>query len=82
MKTRRQVRNEVNYLCYTSSFEPRNVKEALTSEYRTTAMHEELGQFVRNNVWTLVPRPDNMNVISTKWIFKNKYDEFGIRQDL
>ena len=40
-------------------------------------MHQELGQFVRNNVWTLVPRPNNMNVIDTKWIFKNKSDKFG-----
>ena len=40
-------------------------------------MHEELGQFVRNDVWTLVPRPNNVNVIGTKWIFKNKSDEYG-----
>ena len=26
MKIRRQVRNEVNYLCYTSLLEPKNVK--------------------------------------------------------
>ncbi|GMP54042.1 hypothetical protein CsSME_00019320 [Camellia sinensis var. sinensis] len=40
-------------------------------------MHEELGQFERNKVWTLVPRPRDMNVIGTKWIFKNKSDENG-----
>ena len=40
-------------------------------------MHEELCQFVHNDVWTLVPRPNNVNVIGTKWIFKNKSDEFG-----
>ena len=28
-------------------------------------------------VWTLVPRPKNTNIIGTKWIFKNKFDEFG-----
>ena len=32
MKTRSQVRNKVNYLCYTSSLEPKNVKETLTDE--------------------------------------------------
>ena len=40
-------------------------------------MQEELGQFVRNEVWTLVSRPSHVNVIGTKWVFKNKYDEFG-----
>ena len=66
MKTRRQVRNEVNYLCSTSLLEPKNVKEALTDEHWITAMHEELGQFVHNDVWTLVPKPNNVNVIGRK----------------
>ena len=38
-------------------------------------MHEELNQFVRNDVWELVPRPENAHVISTKWIFRNKTNE-------
>ncbi|KAL0561585.1 hypothetical protein IC582_002019 [Cucumis melo] len=38
-------------------------------------MQEELLQFKRNNVWTLVPKPDVANIIGTKWIFKNKTDE-------
>ena len=40
-------------------------------------MHEELAQFERNHVWKLIPRPHHTNVIGTKWIFKNKTDEFG-----
>ena len=40
-------------------------------------MHEEIHQFVRNDVWELVPRPKGVNVIGTKWIFKNKLDEHG-----
>ena len=39
------------------------------------AMQEELGQFIRNEVWELVSRPKRMNVIGTKWIYKNKSDE-------
>ena len=38
-------------------------------------MHEELNQFVRNDVWELAPRLENVHVIGTKWIFKNKTDE-------
>ena len=40
-------------------------------------MHEGLNQFVRNDVWELVPRPKDTHVIGTKWIFKNKTDEDG-----
>ena len=40
-------------------------------------MHEELNQFVRNDVWELASRPENVHVIDTKWIFKNKTDEDG-----
>ncbi|MDD0148727.1 reverse transcriptase domain-containing protein, partial [Shigella flexneri] len=40
-------------------------------------MQEELNQFTRNDVWYLVPRPRNCNVIGTKWIFRNKSDEKG-----
>ena len=40
-------------------------------------MHEELNQFIRNDVWELVPRLENVHVIGTKWIFKNKTDEDG-----
>ena len=38
-------------------------------------MHDELLQFQRNDVWTLVPRPEGEYIISTKWIFHNKTDE-------
>jgi len=40
-------------------------------------MQEELNQFKRSEVWDLVPRPEGMNVIGTKWIYKNKSDENG-----
>ena len=40
-------------------------------------MQEELNQFKRSEVWDLVPRPDGMNVIGTKWIYKNKSDQHG-----
>ena len=40
-------------------------------------MQEELNQFTRNDVWDLVPRPENYPIIGTKWVFKNKLDEHG-----
>jgi hypothetical protein len=36
------------------------------------AINEELENFERNYVWTLVEPPRNVNVIGTKWVFKTK----------
>jgi hypothetical protein len=41
-------------------------------------MHEELENFERNQVWTLVQPPRDVNVIGTKWVFKNKQGEDGV----
>jgi hypothetical protein len=41
-------------------------------------MHEELCNFAHNEVWELVKRPSDHNVIGTKWIFQNKQDKNGI----
>ena len=60
-----------------SSFELKNVKEAMAYEYWLIVMQEELSQFIRDEKWDLVPRLRNANVIETKWIFKNKSDEKG-----
>jgi hypothetical protein len=37
-------------------------------------MQEELNNFKRNEVWSLVPCP-KQNVVRTKWVFCNKQDE-------
>ena len=41
-------------------------------------MQEELNQFERNEVWELVPRPNDQSVIGRKWVYRNKMDENGI----
>jgi len=76
--TRRNMANFCNHTTFVSKFEPQSVCEALKDEYWTTTMHEELNQFVRNDVWTLVPKTTQMNVIGTKWVFRNKSDDSGI----
>ncbi|KAK1642118.1 hypothetical protein QYE76_059923, partial [Lolium multiflorum] len=65
---------------FVSSFEPLKVHEALVDPDWVIAMQEELECFTRNEVWSLVERPKDhrINVIGTKWVFKNKQDDNGI----
>jgi hypothetical protein len=72
-----EVANQVSYSCYLAQTKPKKVDEALQDESWVSAMHDELHQFTINDVWTLVPRPEEQNIIGTKWIFKNKTDEHG-----
>ncbi|GJS32188.1 zf-CCHC domain-containing protein [Tanacetum coccineum] len=43
--------------------EPKNVKEAIQDESWTMVMQEELNQFKTNDVWSLVPPPNNQTII-------------------
>ena len=38
-------------------------------------MQEELNQFDKSKVWTLVPPPKGYSVIGVRWIYKNKLDK-------
>jgi hypothetical protein len=63
--------------CFTNTlfvalFEPRDVEYALFYLSWVNAMHEELENFERTQVWTLVELPRDVNVTGTKWVFKNK----------
>ena len=69
------IANFVSYSCYLSQVQPEKVEEAHQDESWVEAMHDELLQFQRNDVWTLVPRPEGEHIISTKWKFRNKTDE-------
>ena len=40
-------------------------------------MQEELSQFEKSKVWTLVPLPKGQSIIGTRWVLKNKLDESG-----
>lgn len=63
---------------FVASFEPRDVGHALFDPEWVNAMHEELENFERNQVWVLVPPPPECHPIGTKWVFKNKQGEDGV----
>nr|GFB55532.1 hypothetical protein [Tanacetum cinerariifolium] len=60
---------------FLTSVEPKTYKQALTQSCWIEAMHEELNEFERLEVWELVPRPDQVMMITLKWIYKVKLDE-------
>jgi hypothetical protein len=53
------------------------VEDALRGPNWVVATQEELNNFKRNKVWSLVEKP-KQNILGTKWVFCNKQDEFGV----
>ena len=53
------------------------MNDALNDSNWIVVMQDELNQFTRNDVWFLVPKTDDKNIIGTKWVFRNKIDEDG-----
>ena len=77
VKTCSSLRDVLNHYAFVSQLEPKTFEEAENDHNWINAMQEELSQFERNNVWTLVKRPKDYSIIGTKWVFRNKLDEHG-----
>ena len=69
--TRSQLKSIVN-LAFISQIESKNIDDALCDEFWLLAMQEELNQFKRNKVWTLVSRQKYHPIVGTKWVSRNK----------
>jgi hypothetical protein len=77
VSTRSRVAHFCEHYSFVSSIEPYKIEDALRDPDWVLAMQEELNNFIRNEVWHLVPCP-NQNVVGTKWVFRNKQDEHGV----
>ncbi|GJS76576.1 retrovirus-related pol polyprotein from transposon TNT 1-94 [Tanacetum coccineum] len=68
-RSRRNTNYEVClYALTVSATDPKNIKEAMLDHSLIKSMQDELHQFERLNVWELVPRPADRNIIEIKWI--------------
>ncbi|GKB94144.1 retrovirus-related pol polyprotein from transposon TNT 1-94 [Tanacetum coccineum] len=63
--------SECLFANFLSKIEPKKVSEALKHPGWVDAMQEELNQFYRNKVWTLVPLLHGKIAIGSKWVFRN-----------
>jgi hypothetical protein len=75
--TRLRVANFCQHYSFVSSMEPFKVEDALYNPDWVMDMQEELNNFKRNEVWSLVERL-KQNVVGTKWVFRNKQDGHGV----
>nr|GEV66175.1 integrase, catalytic region, zinc finger, CCHC-type, peptidase aspartic, catalytic [Tanacetum cinerariifolium] len=78
VKTRRQLVTNPEMCMFAlivSIVEPKNIKEGMAHFAWIEAMQEELHLFERLQVWELVDKTFGKNVISLKWLWKNKKDE-------
>ena len=78
VQTRSRLASFCEHFSFVSSIEPKKIDKALKDVDWVNAMHEELNNFTRNQVWKLVERSKDHNVIGTKWVFRNKQDQDGI----
>jgi hypothetical protein len=77
--TRSRSRNASHFAhsAFVTTFEPKDIGHALSNPNWVNAMHEELDNIERNQVWELVEPPPNCKPIGTKWVWKNKEGENG-----
>ncbi|KAG7584280.1 Reverse transcriptase RNA-dependent DNA polymerase [Arabidopsis suecica] len=57
--------------------EPKSVQEALKHPGWTAACEEEIETCHSTNTWSLVPKPANVNLLGSRWIFKTKINADG-----
>ncbi|GJU77811.1 ribonuclease H-like domain-containing protein [Tanacetum coccineum] len=61
----------------TTSPLPRSHVHALRDPNWKEAMLDEYNALITNGTWVLVPRPTNVNVVRSMWLFKHKFNADG-----
>jgi histone deacetylase 1/2 len=56
---------------------PHTYRSALKDPNWHNAMTDEFNALIKNNTWSLVPKPAGVNVISGKWVYRIKYNHDG-----
>ncbi|GKC82141.1 monodehydroascorbate reductase, partial [Tanacetum coccineum] len=80
VSTRKQLATDALWCFYNlvlSKVEPKNFKSTIIEDCWFQTMQDEIHEFDRLDVWELVPPSDCAMIISLKWIYKVKLDEYG-----
>src|SRR5882757_1862253 len=65
-------------MCDLVDQEPTNYEEAIQKKEWVEAMMEEYQSIMKNDVWDIVPKPEDKSAVSSKWIYKIKHATDGI----
>jgi hypothetical protein len=76
-KPNKYIDGTVCYAFLSSSGEPSNLQEALSTPQWKTTMDDEYSALMRNKTWQLVPSQPGRNLIDCKWVYKIKYKVDG-----
>jgi hypothetical protein len=60
-------------LCDIVEKEPTFFEEAIQKKEWVDPMKKEYQSIIKNDVWEIVPRPKNKDVVSSKWLYKIKH---------
>ena len=44
-------------------------------------MHEEYESIMKNDVWDVVPRPEDKAIVTSKWLYKIKHGSDGCAEN-
>jgi hypothetical protein len=69
-----------SYLAMVTSItdaEPTTFAEVFDQQVWREAMLEEYDSIMRNDVWEVVSRPMGKSIVTSRWLYKTKYDANG-----
>ncbi|GAU41761.1 hypothetical protein TSUD_13620 [Trifolium subterraneum] len=59
------------------NLEPSNIRQAMQHSHWRQAISDEFNALLRNGTWSLVPPPNNHNIVDCKWLFRIKRNPDG-----
>jgi hypothetical protein len=63
----------MDLMCDLLENDPTLFEEVIQKKEWEDSMTEKYQSIIKNDVWEIVPRPKTKDVVSSKWIFKEKH---------
>lgn len=80
VRERRTPERFSNYIAMVTNIiktEPSIYEKVSTHSMWKDSMVEEYASIMKNDVWEVVPRPEGKSMVTSRWLYKIKYDVDG-----